>query len=493
MVFNSSVFVQFFLIFLGGYCLLGRRMRLQNVWLLMGSYFFYGWWDWRFLGLIALSTGVDYFCGRVLDMPDTQAGGIPRSRYTAKRRGILLVSIAVNLGVLGFFKYFDFFLGSAVQLLNALGLSAEPRLLNIILPVGISFYTFQTLAYTIDVYRGHIRAERSLLNFAVFVSFFPQLVAGPILRAGEFLPQIRRPRIIQWERIYSGGYLIFWGLFKKMVIADNLAILVDRVFGQDYVSANALEILIAVYAFAVQIYCDFSGYTDMARGLGRMLGFDLPVNFNLPYLAANPVEFWRRWHITLSQWLRDYLYIPLGGNRYGSGRMQINLMLTMLIGGLWHGAAWTFVIWGGYQGLLLVGYKWIQPTMQRVRDGLSPVGRRMMRWLAVVFFFHLVCLGWLIFRAESVGQVLHLLDVLISPWPWWVLAGAVSLNNVGLGMFLACILPLLLMQWWQHRRQHLEAFMALPVGIRALAYMVMFYGLIIYGMTDARNFIYFQF
>jgi len=317
---------------------------------LLASYFFYGCWDWRFLGLIWLSTIVDFACGRELDKRKRgttgEDGGPSSEPYFHSRRGrrtILFVSVAANLGILGFFKYFDFFVGSAATLLDMIGLPLERRLLNVILPVGISFYTFQTLSYTIDIYRGQIRAHGSLLDFAVFVAFFPQLVAGPIVRAREFIPQVSRRRHLNLDQIYEGGYLILWGLFKKVVIADNLALLVDGVFQSDAPLLGG-TVLVALYAFSVQIYCDFSGYSDIARGCAKMMGFEIRLNFKLPYFESNPAEFWRRWHISLSTWLRDYLYIPLGGNRKGATRTCINLALTMILGGLWHGAAWTFVL-----------------------------------------------------------------------------------------------------------------------------------------------------
>ena len=342
MLFHSLAFAIFFPLVLALYMLLLRRRLLaQNVLLLLASYIFYGWWDWRFLSLIWLSTIIDYCCGLALDRRQAAAETAsaaatqtePAYQYQPRTRKLILtVSLVANLGLLGFFKYCDFFIASFAELLQSVGFHSEPRLLNIILPVGISFYTFQTLSYTIDVYRGQLRAHRSLLEFAVFVAFFPQLVAGPIVRARDFLPQIAKPRRIDLEQIYQGCYAIFWGLFKKIVIADNLAnLIVDPVF-KDPDTVYGGMVLVAVYAFAFQIYCDFSGYTDIARGCARIMGIDINLNFNLPYFATNPVEFWRRWHISLSSWLRDYLYIPLGGSRRGTRRTCINLMLTMISG-----------------------------------------------------------------------------------------------------------------------------------------------------------------
>ncbi|MBP7935417.1 MAG: MBOAT family protein [Phycisphaerae bacterium] len=500
MVFNSLTFAAFFVVVYGLYVLSAWRLRLQNALLLAASCFFYGYWDWRFLGLIWLSTSIDYLCARLLDRrigedPDT---GLDPSNapylYSAKaRRTILVASIVSNLGILGFFKYFDFFATGGASLLRMLGLPLEPRLLNLILPVGISFYTFQSLSYTIDVYRGDLRAVRSLMRFGVFVAFFPQLVAGPILRAREFLPQVCRPRRLNGGEIWTGGYLVLWGLFKKVVIADNLALLVDHVYRLDAPGADGAAIVVATYAFAVQIYCDFSGYTDIARGCARMMGFHFGLNFDLPYLSSNPVEFWRRWHISLSSWLRDYLYIPLGGNRRGTRRTCINLMLTMILGGLWHGAAWTFVLWGAYQGCLLVGYRMLRPVIERLFARLGPPAHRSVSWLAVLGFFQLVCLGWMIFRCQSVDQLGRFLDAVWSPWPWWILQGANSISQTGVVSLLVLTLPLLAMEAIQRFRGDLEFLPRCPVWVRGVAYAAMFYGLVLVGATDGKPFIYFQF
>ena len=359
MLFNSQVFLIFFVVVYGLYRLLPHRW--QNVLLLVSSYFFYGWWDWRFLTLIFLSTVIDYIAGGII----YSAG--PNQR---RRKAAVVVSMTSNLVILGFFKYFNFFADNLSAVLQYAGLPAFTRHLNIILPVGISFYTFQAMSYALDIYRGHLKPARSFLNFATFVAYFPQLVAGPIERASNLLPQIENPRTITRAGIESGAWLIFWGLFKKCVIADNLAVLVDGVFGAT--GATGATSLLALYAFAFQILCDFSGYSDIARGLARWMGVELMLNFNNPYAALNPKDFWSRWHISLSSWLRDYLYIPLGGNRKGRRRTYINLALTMLLGGLWHGAAWTFVTWGAFHGLLLVIYhRWAEKFHPRARRILA--------------------------------------------------------------------------------------------------------------------------
>lgn len=391
MLFNSWLFVAFLVVVLPLYY--GLPFRAQNIMLLVASYVFYGAWSWKFLSLIAISTVVDYAVGLMLH----------RAKDRKARRWLLALSCAVNLGILGYFKYCNFFVDSLVDLLAGLGLSVHYVPLSIVLPVGISFYTFQTMSYTIDVYRRNLAPTRNFLDFALYVAFFPQLVAGPIERATALLPQVVNRRQVTWDRLVQGGWLVLLGFFKKLVIADNLAPVVDRVFGSGD-QVGGLECLLAIYAFAYQIYCDFSGYSDIARGLAKWMGFDLMVNFEMPYLARNAAEFWRRWHISLSTWLRDYLYIPLGGNRLGPNKTYRNLMITMLLGGLWHGAAWNFVLWGLFHGgILCIHRPWHRrsgPTRQS--GGVSGAVTNV---LAVIFMFHVTCVGWLLFRATSAQQV----------------------------------------------------------------------------------------
>ena len=361
--------------------------------LLSAGYFFYACWNPKFLTLLVLSTVMDYFCGIAVD----------RIEAPSKRKAFVALSMALNLGMLGYFKYVNFFAekASRSRLAAAADLDAVPLAqLNVVLPIGISFYTFQSMSYVIDVYRKDIKPTRDFIQFATFVSFFPHLVAGPIMRPTTLLPQVANPRRFDAQRFYQGSYLIFWGLTKKVVVADNLATIVNDLFSRSDTIDGGLALL-AIYAFAFQIYCDFSGYTDAARGIAKCLGIELALNFNLPYFAANPQEFWSRWHISLSTWLRDYLYIPLGGNRGGKWFLYRNLMLTMIIGGLWHGAAWNFVLWGFYQGILLVGHRVLQPLLNRINptDGIDGACWKLVR---VVTTFHMVCFGWLIFRASSV-------------------------------------------------------------------------------------------
>jgi len=464
LLFNSLEFGVFFLAVLLVYYRLPHRG--QNLFLLLASYLFYGWWDWRFLSLIAMSTLVDYACARAMTHPRT---GQHKGRWLA-------ASIVFNLGVLAAFKYFDFFATSLRDMAGTVGLDLSPVMLSIILPVGISFYTFQTMSYSIDVYRGQLKPARRFLDFALFVSFFPQLVAGPIERATHLLPQITGPRPFELERFYRGGFLILWGLFKKVVIADNLAPVVDQAFA-DPGALDLWTATFAVYCFAWQIYCDFSGYTDIARGTAAMLGIDLRLNFNLPYFATNPSDFWKRWHISLSSWLRDYLYIPLGGNRLGTFKTYRNLMLTMVLGGLWHGAGWPFVLWGVFHGALLCGHKALSTTS---------VGRLMGRLpgaVKMLLFFHLVCVSWLLFRAESVGQLGEVLAAL-TRWPERIDVPAKPA---------ALMLGLLIVQVIQYRKDDLLWLYERPWPVRAAAYTAMVAALFTVGQWGGAQFIYFQF
>lgn len=340
MLFNSLAFVIFFAVVYGLYIVL--PFRAQNRMLLLASYIFYGWWDWRFLGLIFVSTLVDYIA----------SWGIHKSSGILPRRGWLSFSLISNLGMLAYFKYANFFVDSFVAMVQNLGIPLDMTLAEILLPVGISFYTFQTLSYTIDVYRGELEPVKDFGDFALFVAYFPQLVAGPIERAAVLLPQLSAPRTLNHKQLEDGCWLILYGFFLKLVVADNLSPFTQRVFNNPSGEQGAI-ILFGVYAAAWQIFGDFAGYSNIARGISKLMGIELMKNFDQPFFAISPSDFWRRWHISLSTWLRDYLYIPLGGNRGSSRRTYCNLMATMLIGGLWHGAAWNFVAWGFFHGAIL--------------------------------------------------------------------------------------------------------------------------------------------
>ena len=474
MLFHSLPYLVFFLVVYATVRATMSRVRLQNAFLLAASWVFYGWWDARFLSLLGLSIVVDFVLARALDRrsPGSQEPALgPR-----RRRLLVAASLAVNLGILALFKYFDFFVESAVALLTSLGAHVHRPTLELVLPVGISFYTFQTLSYTVDVYRGHMRSERSLLDFALYVSFFPQLVAGPIERASHLLPQIRQRRTITRADTDEGMWWVFWGLFKKVFVADNLARLVDLAFAEPTPGGGV--VVVGVYAFAAQIYCDFSGYTDIARGCARLMGFHFRKNFDQPYLAVNPSDFWRRWHISLSTWLRDYLYVPLGGNRGGRLRTARNLMLTMLLGGLWHGAAWTFVAWGAFHGLALVVHRAVR---RRHDPGGRPSG---LAWARRLACFHMVCVGWLLFRATSLGQAADMARAVVTRPTWTGARPEVLLFYVA---------PLVLMEWAAWRTRDERPLARWPWVWRGLAYAVLWFLLTLLGEFRGGEFLYFQF
>jgi len=472
-LFNTTRFALFFSLVFVAYWLLGRRERAQNVLLVLVSNYFYACWDYRFLPLLWFSMLVDYFVGLGLDASED-----PR-----RRKRLITLSVTVQLGILGLFKYLNFFVDSGAALLARLGFHVAPKALGIVLPVGISFYTFQTMSYTIDVYRRVIRAERSLLSFATFVSLFPQLVAGPIERARRILPQINAPRVLSPEAIYAGCELILFGLYKKVFVADNLAPLVDDSFARTG-SLTRAEAWLALYAFAFQIYTDFSGYTDIARGTARLLGFDFALNFRRPYFAKSPSEFWQRWHISLSSWLRDYLYIPLGGNRRGTARTLRNLFLTMLLGGLWHGASWTFVLWGAYHGLLLIAHRLLEPLLARVRPRRA-AARGAWSVLSCAVLFHLVVLGWLPFRARSLAEVRGVLTALAQH------AGPLGDAALSLKRLIFCTALLVLVELLEELKPNFLAQRAF--WMRGFVYAALLVSLMIAGAPGGQTFIYFQF
>ncbi|MCC6682423.1 MAG: MBOAT family protein [Phycisphaeraceae bacterium] len=498
--------------------------------LLAASYLFYGWWDMRFLYLIAASTVLDFLTGLLIGrgrvdrrgaiwsagwllgaavvfvgidwstMSVNGALGVwtvagsagmivvgwlfyPRLRAMEeqrRRRWCLFFSMAGNLGILGFFKYFNFFADSAVTALHSVGLDVLAPRLDILLPVGISFYTFQTMSYTIDVYRGELEPTDRFLDFALYVSYFPQLVAGPIERASHLLPRLLEKRTLNADQFARGCFLILFGLFKKVAIADGLAPCVDAVFALHDPTFG--DVTLGVVCFAFQIYCDFSGYTDIARGCGKLMGIDIMLNFNLPYFASNPREFWTRWHISLSTWLRDYLYIPLGGNRHGNWNTYRNLMITMLLGGLWHGAAWNFVLWGFFHGLLLCVHRAIVP-----RNAEPARGVRQLLYMAG--FFLLTCYGWLLFRARSFEQIVTMSATLLRDLGDW------TISIPQRPAFSATFGLSLLLVWeaQQYLRDQQLFYRRIPLPIRAWYYAAVLFFLLM-GLTNAGGqFIYFQF
>jgi alginate O-acetyltransferase complex protein AlgI len=426
MLFPTVTFAIFFMVVLPVSWLLMPRRRRWKLFMIAASYYFYGYWNWRFCFLIAASTIGNQLFARAID----------RASDEHKRRLLLTAAVIGNLGLLGYFKYYDFFVTSATNLLTRFGIDVAPQIVSVTLPVGISFFTFQALSYVIDVYRGTFKPVR-FLEFAVFLSFFPHVVAGPIVRPAEFLPQLKErhdPRSIDTSRAF---FLIFMGLFKKVVIANLLATqLVDATFASPQ-QHSGLTVLIAIYGYAIQIYADFSGYTDMAIGIALLLGFKFPQNFDSPYTATSIQDFWRRWHMTLSRWLRDYLYVPLGGNRGGRWRTYRNLMLTMVIGGLWHGAAWTFVAWGGIHGGFLC-FEHARRAWREAHGRPEPPDTRRRRLVQRVITFHIVCFAWVFFRAESFNNAGKVLGRLIDSSHWFDAAPLLKL-----GVFLAIAAGLL--------------------------------------------------
>ncbi len=494
MLFPTLAFAIFFSLVYPLSWLLAGRPRTWRLFMLLASYIFYGFWDWRFVGLIVLTTLVSAWAARWLAPPPGSAcqidrsgdatedgrGGLPDARSAGRRRVLLAVLLAFDLGILGWFKYYGFLAGSFNGLARGLGMPARMPLLDILLPVGISFFTFQAISYAVDVYRGQVEPA-GLLEVAVYLAFFPQLVAGPIVRASEFLPQLQGHRWLSTEDAGRAAWLICGGLFKKVVVANHLATLVvDPVFGAPQ-RHGAGEIWLAVYAYAVQIYADFSGYTDMAIGIALLLGFRFPLNFDRPYAARSLTDFWRRWHMTLSRWLRDYLYIPLGGSRAGRARTYRNLILTMLLGGLWHGAAATFVAWGLWHGLWLA----LERAWREARAGRPPI---LPAWAGRLVTFHLVCLGWLLFRAEGFGlagtMLLRGLTVwqapTLDPAQIWVLA-------LGLALLLLQVLPP------APQAQLGARFARLPLALQGLAVGLLLFLADALGPDGVAPFIYFQF
>jgi len=489
MLFNSPEFVVFLVAIFSLYWVL-PSLRMQNRLLLVGSYIFYGFWSWKFLGLIVISTLVDYVCGMAI-------GGTDNVR---RRRRILYASLVTNLGILGAFKYANFFISETQGLLTALGFQVNPFTLEVILPIGISFYTFQSLSYTIDIYRGKLKPTRNFLDFALFVSFFPQLVAGPIERATNLLPQVQNPRRFSLPDAASGVQLMVWGMFKKVMIADNLAPFVDQVYGNPTAYSGSVLFTATVF-FAFQIYCDFSGYSDIARGCARTLGFDIIVNFNLPYFSRNPVEFWERWHISLSKWFQDYLYFPMAMHYMRKGgwlaKYKAHIIAMTLIG-FWHGANWTFVVFGFYWGMVIVLYLVAKERLTGLFEILyaSEPGllQRIAAPLSVLVMFVLVCIGWILFRADSMADFVTVTTHMLSP------VGATEVYGIGVwkagtlwllvgGLYLAEAV-------YRSRQAFAETFLSQRWVRVTTRYALLVPIMVSYAVaqgTGAQPFIYFQF
>ncbi len=450
------------------------RGRAQKLWLVAGSLCFYGWFEWRYVGLLLASAGVDFVAGRMIE----RSGALGRRLWLA-------LSVVTNLGVLFAYKYSAWFFTEINALLPHLGVDGAYSVPNVLLPVGLSFYTFQSMSTTIDVYRGERPAAQSWLDYLGFIAFFPQLVAGPIERSGALLPQLEAGPQPTALRSHSGAWLVLFGFWKKLYVADNLGAIVAPVFDAKEASADFGLVLLAMWAFSLQIYCDFSGYTDIARGVARLLGFELSLNFNQPFFATSPRDLWRRWHISLSQWLRDYLYIPLGGSRHGKLRTAWALGMTMLLGGLWHGASYTFVVWGAYHGLALILDRAIRG--ERASEPQSWWGQA----LAAALMFQVTAYGFLWFRANSAGSAWALSQTLLSP----LFGAAVAPSEAAMVAFsqIAVIAGPLVVFELVMRRFGLEPWLRLPALLQAPLAAVLFLSSVVLGASFGRAFIYFQF
>ena len=477
MLFNSIEFLIFLPTVFGLYWfVLSSSPRWQNLLILLASYVFYAWWDWRFLGLIVLSTIIDYGVGIAL----------ATCQKKAARQLLLLTSLFTNLGLLGFFKYWNFFVDSWITAWASLGIEMSPTTVQIILPVGISFYTFQTLSYTIDIYRKRIEPSRDLISFAAFVAFFPQLVAGPIERASQLLPQFLKPRSFSYSDSVEGLRQILWGMFKKVVIADQLAIHVDFIF-ENYQSQPSSVLLLGTVFFAFQIYCDFSGYSDIAIGTARLFGFRLMTNFRYPYFARDIGEFWRRWHISLSTWFRDYVYIPLGGSRGGKLLTLRNVATVFVVSGLWHGANWTFVAWGLLHAFYFLPFVLSDLHRRHLDDAAGGKGLPKLREFgAIMLTFLATSIAWIFFRAESLEHAFGYLAGLLKNGSFFAAGTAAYIPS------LAMVLTLVAFEWSGRTREFPLSKPGWPKPIRRLVYFGLFYWTVATS-KKAAEFIYFQF
>jgi alginate O-acetyltransferase complex protein AlgI len=466
MLFNSVEFLIFLpIVFIIYWAIGSKNIKLQNLFLLIASYFFYGWWDWRFLSLIFFSSFVDFFIAR----------SINKSSKLSRKKLLLTFSLLINLGFLGFFKYYNFFLDSFVEAFTFFGSSLEANRLSIILPVGISFYTFQTLSYTIDVYRNQLKPSNEPIAFFTYVSFFPQLVAGPIERAVNLLPQFYVKRNLDFSLVSSGLKLMLWGFFMKVAVADRLSLYVDNVYSNVDMHSGSSLILGTIF-FAFQIYCDFAGYSLIAIGTAKLFGFNLMTNFNRPYFANSFKSFWGRWHISLSSWFRDYVYIPLGGSRNGSMKTNVNLLITFTVSGLWHGANWTFIVWGALHGV----YQIIEKTFNKIH---------LPRVISILFVFILTNLAWIFFRASSINVAFQIIkEITISPFS--------TLYIGDIGIFLFSILSLIILithDFIAERFPYIRLFNNKSIIIRFISIIFVTAYILTLGVLDNSQFIYFQF
>ncbi|MFV0229219.1 MBOAT family protein [Empedobacter falsenii] len=480
MLFNSISFAIFLPIVFALYWLLRKSFKLQNILLLIASYYFYGCWDWRFMFLLGFSTLLDYYSGIKIEEATSQN----------LKKIWLTISIGINLGFLGFFKYYNFFADSFAEMLNGFGLNVHPWTLQIILPVGISFYTFHGLSYIIDIYYNRIKAERNIVDYSVFVSFFPLLVAGPIERATHFLPQIKKTRVFNYSQAVDGMRQILWGLFKKMVIADNCAIYANEIFSNPESQSGSNLVLGAIF-FAFQIYGDFSGYSDIALGVARLFGIELLKNFNYPYFSRDIAEFWRRWHISLSTWFRDYLYIPLGGSRGGNWMRVRNTFIIFIVSGFWHGANWTFIFWGFLNALFIMPSILLKTNRTNLeivaQDRFFPTFRELFNMMLT---FALTVLAWIFFRANSITHAFEYIGGIFNQ----SLFTFPTLRKSALAT-LFLVVFLLLTEWMGRRNNYgiEKLLLEKPRWVRwsFYAFVLMLIGLFL--QTEESPFIYFQF
>lgn len=486
MLFNSIDFAIFLPLVFCIYWFIGNRnLKVQNLFIVAASYFFYGWWDWRFLSLIATSTLVDFSVGR----------GLSHYRTQKARKALLWTSITVNLGLLGFFKYYNFFLENLIAGFSFFGKEFSPNSLRIILPLGISFYTFQTLSYTIDVYRRKVKPTDNFMAFAAFVSFFPQLVAGPIERAINLLPQFSKKRTFDYARAADGMRQILWGLMKKILIADNCAKYADLIF-DNYSAYNGSTLLIGALFFSIQIYADFSGYSDIAIGTSRLFGIHLMRNFAFPYFSRDIAEFWRRWHISLTSWFRDYLYIPLGGSRGTLFNRTRNIFVVFLVSGFWHGANWTFIYWGALNAL----YYLPRLLLNENRIHLDDVAEGKMipsftEFINMMATYLLTVFGWIFFRSESVSDAFSYIGRMSSLSLFSNPSIYPAYNRLSPGTLFLFIIVLLIVEWLQRGKQHamqLEM-IKIPRMLRWALYSFIIFMVGMYMPTGESPFLYFQF
>ncbi len=478
MYFNSIDFSVFFCLFFFAHKIFSKTVKQRNLTILFFSYVFYAWWDWRFLGLIILSSITDFTIGNLMTNP----------KYKNQKKTLLFFSILVNIGLLIYFKYFNFFIESFVEAFSLFGKDMQINTLKIILPVGISFYTFQTLSYTIDIYRNKIKPTNDIIAFFSFVAFFPQLVAGPIERASHLLPQFNKLYKFDYEEFKSGMRLVLLGLFKKMIIADRAGFFVNEFYNNTSTYEGHVYV-IATFLFAIQIYCDFSGYSDIAIGIARTIGFNLNLNFSTPYFSKSITEFWRRWHMSLSTWFRDYLYIPLGGNKLGVSRTKLNLMIVFVVSGLWHGAALNFLIWGFIHGSIII----MEKTLSKYSINTF-IPKPLNHIISTLFTFSMVCLAWVFFRASTFGESMYIIKNMFS----YNTDSFTFLENNSseFSILVIFIFILFLMEFFHNKLHAIHYFLNAYFPLRWSWYLliaVVFLIFGIYGDNQVKEFIYFQF